>query len=143
MFIYVHSKREQKKSSPIICLRYSELSWDLSSEAVCLGLILLALYHVPHRLHSVNVFGSARRAQTSTTTVPGIHDSLATTRCSFNGRRLMLSLTDYDFMNASVLSRRLSSWLVDVCTVGHSASFSVWSLYISFAENKDVANIMR
>jgi len=55
----------------------------------------------------------------------------------------MLSLTDYDFMNASVLSRRLSSWLVDVCTVGHSASFSVWSLYISFAENKDVANIMR
>jgi len=26
LFIYVHSKREQKNSSPIICLRYSELS---------------------------------------------------------------------------------------------------------------------
>jgi len=64
LFMYVHSKREQKKSSPIICLRYSELSWDLSSGAVCLGLIRLALYQVPH---SVSVLSSAHRARTSTT----------------------------------------------------------------------------
>ena len=53
------AKRKQKKSSPVICfsLRYSELSWDLSSGAVCLGLIL----QVPH---SVNVLSSARRART-------------------------------------------------------------------------------
>jgi len=37
LFIYVRGKRERKKSSPIISLRYSELSWDLSSGAVCLG----------------------------------------------------------------------------------------------------------
>jgi len=40
LFIYVHSKGEQKKSSPVICLRYSELLWYLSSGALCLGLIL-------------------------------------------------------------------------------------------------------
>ena len=64
LFIYIHSKREQKKSSPVICLRYSELLWDLSSGSVCLGLILLALYQVPH---SVNILSSAPRARMSTT----------------------------------------------------------------------------
>jgi len=52
-----------------VSVTYSAL---LSSGAVCLGLILLALYQVPH---SVNVLSSARRVQTSTT------------RCSFNGTR--------------------------------------------------------
>jgi len=73
LFSYVHSKRKQKKSSPVICLRYFELSWDLSSGAVCLGFIL----QVPH---SVNVLSSARRARTSTN------------GCSFNGPRCSKSL---------------------------------------------------
>jgi len=35
---------------------------------------------------------------------------------------------------AHVLSQRLSSWLMDVRTVGHSAGFSMWSVQISFRQ---------
>jgi len=93
LFIYVHSNREQKKSSPIICLRHSELSWDLSSEAVCLGLILVALYQVPH---SVNILSSAHRVRTFST------------GCSINGPRCSQSLL-------KVLNTTLAPFLVWHC----------------------------